>query len=150
MRPTLLLALLCLFLPLPAAASEIVEAVIFTRTGEVPLRLEVAATPETRRAGLMHRTSLAPQDGMLFLFPEIGDHAFWMKHTPLPLDMLFLDRECSVVHIEADVAPHSLAQRRSGQPINAVIELDAGRAMQEGVAVGDKVRYELPEGMEIY
>lgn len=132
-----------------SALAEDVDATVFTKKGEVPLRLEVAATPETRIKGLMDRDSLAPLDGMLFLFPSPHDYSFWMKDTRIPLDMLFIDDKNRIVHVEADVPPYTKAERASGQQVVAVIELDGGRASRESIAKGDHVRYDLPPSFQV-
>lgn len=133
----------------PGMAAEAVDVTVYTTKGEVPLQLELAATPESRIQGLMHRDTLAPLDGMLFLFPKAHDYAFWMKDTRIPLDILFVNDEQRIVHIARDVAPYTKAERASGQPIVAVIELDGGRALKEAIAEGDHVRYDLPKSLEI-
>lgn len=132
-----------------ATATEVVDVVIYTTRGEVPLKLELASTPETRVQGLMNRDGLAPADGMLFLFPSAYDYSFWMKDTRIPLDMLFINEKRAIVHIEADVPPYTRAERSSGQEITAVIELDGGRASSESIAEGDRVRYDLPKDIEV-
>lgn len=132
-----------------AALAASIDATIYTKKGEVPLQLELAATPESRVKGLMDRDSLDPLDGMLFLFPTPHDYSFWMKDTRLPLDMLFIDEQRRIVHIEANVAPYTKAERSSGQPVVAVIELDGGRASAESIAKGDHVRYDLPPSFKV-
>ncbi len=139
-----LLAALVVALCATSAMAEVVDATIFTKKGEVPLRLELAATPETRVKGLMDRDSLAPLDGMLFLFPTPHDYTFWMKDTRIPLDMLFIDEKNAIVHIEANVPPYTKSERGSGREVVAVIELDGGRASAESIGKGDHVRYDLP------
>ena len=126
------------------------DVTVYTTHGEVPLKLEVAATPEARIHGLMQRDTLKPYDGMLFLFPQAYDYTFWMKNTMIPLDMLFVCDKHNIAHIEENVAPYTTAERSSGRDdIIAVIELDGGRASREGIAVKDHVRYELPKGTAI-
>ena len=144
-----LLAALVVAFCATSALAEVVDATIFTKKGEVPMRLEVAATPETRVKGLMDRDSIAPLDGMLFLFPTPHDYAFWMKDTRIALDMLFVDASNRIVHVEADVPPYSKSERASGQQIVAVIELDGGRASRESIAKGDHVRYDLPPSITV-
>ncbi len=132
-----------------AKALEVVDAVVYTTQGEVPLKLELAATPETREHGLMKRDTLSPNDGMLFLFPTAEDYAFWMKDTRIPLDMLFINAAHEVVHIEVAAKPFSTRSRSSGKDIVAVIELDGGRAGRESIVEGDRVRYDLPPALEV-
>jgi uncharacterized membrane protein (UPF0127 family) len=139
----------CLNNPATAAEPPIVEAVVYTKKGEIPLQLELANTPPAREKGLMQRATI-PQDGMLFLFPVASDHHFWMKNTSLPLDIIFISPAHTIAHIEHNVEPYSLEHRSSGKLINSVIELDAGRAVKDGIAVGDKLRYELPASIAVY
>ena len=77
-------------------------ATISTPNGEI-LFAEVADTPAKRAQGLMFRTNLAPDRGMLFTFPELGHWTFWMKNTKIPLDIIWLDGSGKVVHIEPHV-----------------------------------------------
>lgn len=151
MTPLALLLLFICGLPLHATAqTPPVDAIIYTTRGEIPLKLITAATPEERRVGVMNRDTLKPFDGMLFLFPDENDYSFWMKDTRIPLDMIFVDARQTIVHVESDVEPYSLRKRNCGRKVNAVIELDGGRAAREGIAAGDNVRYELPKNMEIH
>lgn len=148
MRLFLALALLA---TIPSAAfAQIADAVVYTRGGEVPLKLELATTPEQRRTGLMHRQELAPHDGMLFVFPISGIHSFWMKNTALPLDMLFINEHQTVVHIAEHTTPYATSPYGPDAPVIAVIELDAGRSSRDSIAVGDKVRYVVPDTIEVY
>ncbi len=145
------LATLC-FLLLPAlalAAPATTDVTVYTKAGERPLKLEMATTPDTREHGLMGRNDLGDDDGMLFVFPKAYDAAFWMKDTPLPLDMLFIGPDHTVTHIETQAQPYSLNPRKAGAATIAVIELDGGQAAKDGVAVGDMVRYALPLDMPV-
>lgn len=142
------LSLLILLLPSLAAATSI-DAMIFTRQGEVSLSLELATTPETRAQGLMKRHDMGGGDGMLFLFPTAKRHSFWMKDTPRPLDMLFVDADHSIAHIVPDTVPYSTTAHRPPKPVLSVIELDAGSAARKGISVGDKVKYALPSSIEV-
>jgi hypothetical protein len=147
----MMLVLAVFLFTIPAHASDlpVIDTTIYTTQGEVPLKLEVAATPEAREHGLMERIRLAPFDGMLFLFPTDDDHRFWMKNTRLPLDMLFVGDDRSVAAVEADTAPYSLDLHHAGRPVRSVIELDGGRAAKDGIEPGDKVRYALPPSLDI-
>lgn len=96
------------------------------------LRLQVAQTREQQRHGLMFRRSIKPYDGMYFAFDGSRPISMWMKNTYIPLDMLFLDKEGTIVQIIENTVPMSEAIISSDKPVTTVIELEAGRAAKEG------------------
>jgi uncharacterized membrane protein (UPF0127 family) len=145
----LLISICCALLAHAAVATETVKAHIATAQGDVQLTLELATDSATRARGLMERKTLAPNDGMLFLFPSASKLAFWMKNTPLPLDMLFLDASGHIVHIAARTTPYSETPVPSPKPAIAVIEIVGGRAARDGIQVGDRVAYRLPAGVHV-
>ncbi len=105
-------------------------------------RLEVTSTPQQAEVGLMYRTYLPKDHGMLFTFPEVKPVAFWMKNTKIPLDMLFI-RAGKVVHITHQAAPcqsEPCPIYPSGFPVDMVIELPGGTAKQDQLQVGTKVQ----------
>lgn len=106
--------------------------------GEHRFALEVADTPASRQRGLQGRTSLCPNCGMMFVFDAPGIYDFWMKDTPLPLDILWV-RDGRVVGIVSATEP--LSERTISAPAEAdtVIELSAGTAAARGIATGDSV-----------
>ncbi len=117
-------------------------AVITTAHGNrIALDLEIAATPEARERGLMQRQRLAPYDGMVFFFPTPAPQRFWMKDTPLPLDMLFVDEMGRIVYIHT-ATPLSLEPIGPSTPVRSVIEIAAGRASTENITVGNTVTYD--------
>ena len=132
-----------------ALADTPIAARVGTHHGPVSLKLELATTPTTREYGLMNRKTLAPGDGMLFAFPRPTRLSFWMKNTLIPLDMLFIDTNGTVVTLHPNAEPLSLAPIDSEVPIIAVIELNGGRAKQEGIAVGDHIDYALPKDAHV-
>ena len=89
--------------------------------------------------GLMHRERLDADAGMLFLFPEEERRSFWMKNTLIPLDMLFVNREGTVVNVVERATPMTLAPRRSARPASAVLEVNGGWSAAHGVRAGDRV-----------
>ena len=109
--------------------------------GPVTVYVEVADTPDTQTRGLMYRTHLDPDGGMIFLFDREQNHSFWMKNTPLPLDMIFISRDGRVVGVHTKAEPFSLKPIDVGQPSRAVLEVNAGFAAGHGIAVGDPVAY---------
>ncbi len=111
---------------------------------------ELAVTEEERAKGLMFREKLLPDQGMLFVFEREGLHSFWMKNTLIPLDMLWLDSGKRVIHIAADVPPCPAEPCPSyGPEIPAryVLELKAGQAAAQGIKVGDRLQFVLPESV---
>lgn len=104
--------------------------------------LEVADTDFLRERGLSYRASLAPQTGMLFVFDAPGNLKFWMKDMNFPLDIIWLDADKKVVHIEQSVSPSTYPQSFGPEiPTQYVIELNAGEAKALGLSRGDTVRF---------
>src|SRR5262249_34533166 len=79
------------------ACSHHPAAIVHTDHGSVRITIEVAADDATRTRGLMYRTELADGHGMLFVFDDVTDHAFWMKNTVIPLDMIFIGPDHRIV-----------------------------------------------------
>ncbi len=109
--------------------------------------MEIADTPEERRNGLMNRSHLPENHGMLFVFPEEWPRTFWMKHTEIPLDIIFLDAQRRIINIEqADpepgVPPEELERYTSDRPARYVIELEQGFAERNGIGPGTIARWE--------
>jgi uncharacterized membrane protein (UPF0127 family) len=111
------------------------------RGGRFTVAVELARTDVERARGLMARSTLGADAGMLFVFDETGDHAFWMKNTLIPLDMIFIGDDGRVVGVVARATPGSL-EPRSGGPSRYVLEVNGGWAEAHGVAPGDPVRFE--------
>jgi len=89
----------------------------------------------------MFRRELEPMHGMLFLFGVDADRPFWMKNTPLSLDILFIDASLRVVGIHANTVAYSERQLRAGRRSRYVLEMAAGFCAREGVQVGDSVEF---------
>lgn len=96
---------------------------------------EVAATPADRAQGLMHRQSLAPNQGMIFVFPVTATHCFWMKNTPLPLSIAFLDEKGSIINIE-EMAPQTEDNHCPARPARFALEMNAGWFKAKGLKAG--------------
>jgi uncharacterized membrane protein (UPF0127 family) len=118
------------------------RVVVHAAHGPVTISVEIAATPARRERGLMYRTDLGADAGMLFLFPRDDDLRFWMKNTPLPLDMVFIDASRTIVGIVADTRPFSTQALGVGKPSRYVLEVHAGYCVKHGIAAGDKVDFE--------
>lgn len=101
--------------------------------------VEIADTDERRALGLMYRTSLAADAGMLFDFKQDEDVAMWMRNTRIPLDMLFIDRTGKIVNIAERAVPFSEATISSAAPVRAVLEVNGGTVDRLGIKPGDQV-----------
>ena len=115
--------------------------VIETQRGPARFTIELAETPIQQQRGLMFRPTLAPDAGMLFVYGDERPRSFWMKNTPLPLDILFVKANGTIVRIAANAKPFSEDPIPSREPVGAVLEIPGGRAAQLGVSVGNKVRH---------
>lgn len=102
------------------------------------ITLEFAITPAERTMGLMHRTSIEPDAGMLFIFTDDKPRTFWMKNTLIPLDIIFLDADGTVQNVAqgermVESGYHSL------RPARMVLELNVGWCAQHGLKAGDVI-----------
>ena len=132
-------ALLAPFTADAAALLPIENIVIDSSGGPRRFSVEIAADDASRSVGLMHRTQLAPDAGMLFDFKSPIMAAFWMKDTPLPLDMLFVRADGTISTVAANAVPYSTAEIVSAEPIRIVIEINGGLAKKLGILPGAKV-----------
>ena len=112
--------------------------------------MEVCANDAERGRGLMFRKSLDDLNGMIFIFPEEREHTFWMKNTYIPLDMLFLSKDLTIVGILENTAPLTETPRSVGKPSTYVVELAGGVTKKFGIKVGDRLRIDgsLPAARE--
>ncbi|WP_254536746.1 DUF192 domain-containing protein [Halomarina litorea] len=111
------------------------------------ISLEVARTDAEHRRGLMGRESLAADHGMVFVFESAGDRVFWMKDTLIPLDMIFVSENGTVINVEhAHVQPNAsnseLERYRSDAPAQYVVEVNRGFANETGIGPGTQVEFE--------
>jgi uncharacterized membrane protein (UPF0127 family) len=111
------------------------------------IRAEIAGTPQEHARGLMFRSSLPPDRGMIFNFPDVDRRPFWMFQTLIPLDIIWMDPEGAIVEISADTPPCESRQaadcRNYGgaAPSQYVLELAAGQAAAHGLKVGDRILF---------
>lgn len=109
------------------------------QVGDRRITVEVAADDASRSRGLMFRERLAPNHGMLFVFPEATPHCFWMKNTPLPLSIAFIDTQGSIVSL-ADMQPYSLDSHCSIAPALYALEMEQGWFARHGARPGTMVK----------
>jgi len=125
----------------PASSVPTTEPQAVVKIAGQTIYLEVAQTPQQQATGLMHRTELASNQGMLFPFNPPQTVGFWMKNVPIPLDIIFLHHN-KVVKIAGNLPPCTgdpCAVYPSGGPIDQVIELRGGLAAQLGLELGDSL-----------
>jgi uncharacterized membrane protein (UPF0127 family) len=111
-------------------------------------RVEVARTPEQQGQGLMFRTEMGPNEGMIFPTATPQFRSFWMRNTVIPLDLLFIGADQLVGNIAADAVPYSLDSIPSEGPVIAVLELNGGRAKALGITPGARVTWNDPAPVE--
>lgn len=99
---------------------------------------ETATTDQTRRVGLMHRERLAPNHGMLFVFEDKSQQCFWMRNTPLPLTIAFIEDDGTIVQL-ADMAPKTDVSHCSQKAIRYALEMEQGWFAKRGIAPGARV-----------
>jgi uncharacterized membrane protein (UPF0127 family) len=109
-----------------------------TSRGTWAVKIEIARTEQEMQRGLMYRTKLDQDRGMLFLFAVPEVHAFWMHNTLIPLDMIFLGEDRAVVGIVANAAPQTDTLRRVNNPSKYVLEVGGGEAAAHGVVPGTR------------
>lgn len=131
--------------PEPAIiADEALEPLeIVTANGPVRLRVTIADTDEERSKGLMFRSVLDEDEGMLFDFQRPQPVAFWMKNTLIPLDMIFIGADGRIVNIAENTRPYSLDQVPSAAPVLAVLEIGGGLSAELGIKPGDRVLHRI-------
>jgi uncharacterized protein len=113
-----------------------------TSAGKVrAFTVEVAATSPQQAKGLMFRTALADDRGMIFPFGDERMASFWMKNTPIPLDIIFIRADGKIENIAENTIPYSLEPVGSTAPVAAVLELRGGLTGELGIAPGDVVRW---------
>lgn len=143
-NPARLLGLVpALLTAVPALAATTPDrALVRAADSNLELTTEIADTQALRRKGLMHRTSLAENHGMLFIYADPAERGVWMKNTLLPLDVLFLDATGRIVAILKNLPP-CLADPcpvyRSESPANYMLEVNAGYADRHMLKIGDRL-----------
>ena len=110
------------------------------RIGETTLRIEIVDTQELREKGLSERMSLEKNKGMLFVFEKPGTPGFWMKDMNFAIDIIWIDKDNKVVEITNSITPETFPEVfYSKEPIQYVLEVNAGWAKENDVQLRDKV-----------
>ena len=133
------IAILGWALLLPALPASGQLPVLELNAGIYVIRAEVASTFESRARGLMYRESLAPNQGMLFVFPQLETHCMWMKNTPRPLSVAFIDPAGEIVSI-SDMSPHTEEAHCAARPAKYALEMNRGWFAAKGIRAGTKLQ----------
>ena len=124
-----------------------VTITLHTENGKpLPIKAEIADSPEERAAGLMFRKSLGKNKGMLFVFPDSAVRNFWMKNTLIPLDMVFIAENMTIVKIHRAVPCSSepCPLYNSGKSAKYVLEVNANLTSAYGIHEGSAAKVSLP------
>ena len=112
---------------------------ISLKAGSQTIKADIAATDETRQKGLMFRTKMAANEGMLFVFTQIGYHAMWMRNTPINLSVAYIDESGKIVSIHEMTAFDETSHQSAG-PTRYALEMNAMWFTKNKVKVGDIIR----------
>jgi hypothetical protein len=145
MTRILTISLLSLALAIPAMAQSLDPLQIVSGAKTHAFQVEVADSPEETERGLMNRKELGRDRGMIFDFGAPRPTGMWMKNTLIPLDMLFLDTDGTILAIARNARPGSLRIVDPGMPVKGVLEINGGQAAELGLKPGDRVVHRIFE-----
>lgn len=121
-----------------------IPVTVAAESGEVVFSAEVADSPALRQKGLMFREALGDRAGMIFLFADERARSFWMKNTLIPLDMIFIRADRTILGVVANAVPRTLTSRGVPGPSQFVLEIRGGLAAELGIAAGQTVQFYAP------
>jgi uncharacterized membrane protein (UPF0127 family) len=127
----------------PVSKLPVIDLTVHSQGKKHAFRVEVAATQEQQARGLMFRTEMGADEGMLFPEKTPRQPSFWMKNTVIPLDIIFIGTDGRILNIE-QALPYDLSPVPSEGLAIGVLELNSGRSAQLGIKPGDKVSWKLP------
>ena len=113
--------------------------IILLEAGSKHVQVELANSPHARNQGLMYRTILGEDCGMLFAFPDLSMRSFWMKNTALPLSIAFINESGIITNIE-DMTPFSIDNIYSECPVNFALEMKQGWFQENHIVPGDLIK----------
>jgi uncharacterized membrane protein (UPF0127 family) len=141
----ILLALGALFFTQPEQSPAAPETshVVLIGNGTVRMNVEIADTPGEWASGLMNRTSMPQDAGMIFIFGNEAPRYFWMENTLIPLDMIFIASNLTIIDIHENAVPLCEDIIASSGPCKYVLEINGGQCAESGIEVGDRVALDL-------
>jgi len=125
----------------PVSGLKVIPLTVTTAAGPHVFKVEVAASPAEQERGLMFRTAMGADEGMIFPMDPPRPAAFWMKNTVIPLDIIFVGADHKVLNIAANAVPYDLEPLPAFGNAAGVLELNGGRAAQIGLKPGDTVTW---------
>ncbi len=125
-----------------APAGSTAKVILEGATGPTSVTVEVVRSPGLVQKGLMYRKFLPADAGMIFLMGDEDDHHFWMKNTLIPLDIMFISADHTVVGVLENMQPLDTTSKGVGKPSVYVLEVNGGWAKAHGVGAGTKVRFD--------
>ena len=108
----------------------------------IRLDIEIAETEYETQTGLMYRNSMEDRQGMLFIFPDVAYHSFYMKNTKFPLDIIYIDEQLKVASIIKNAQPLNESSLPSQVPVKYVLEVKAGLSDVWGINTGDLIAFQ--------
>lgn len=119
----------------------VVPLTVKSKNGKHAFKVEVAASSEEQAKGLMFRTEMGADEGMIFPMDPPRMASFWMKNTVIPLDIIYVGTNRKVLNIAVRAVPYDTKPLFSKGPVSLILELNGGRAAELGIAPGDKVAW---------
>ncbi len=119
------------------------ELFVLSTTGKHKFKVEIAKTPREQEIGLMYRTKLDQNAGMLFDYGALTKIQMWMKNTFIPLDMIFINNQGIIESFHERTVPKSLRIISSQGPVRAVLEVNAGTISRLKIKVGDRIYHKI-------
>lgn len=129
----------------PISGLEIIEVAVVTDDKRIIFKTELAQTGQAQTRGLMFRTELADNEAMIFPSAVAEMRSFWMRNTPISLDIIFVGTDGRITNIAENTEPYSLESLPSKGLASAVLEIRGGLSDELGIEPGDAVEYTLPE-----
>ena len=129
----------------PISGLSIIEVVVESDAQRHAFKTELAQSAESQSRGLMFRTELADNEAMLFPSDTLEPRGFWMKNTPLSLDIIFIGTDNRILNIAANTVPYSTKSVFSDGPTAAVFEIRGGLAAKLGITEGNRVTWSIPD-----
>lgn len=129
------------------------EAISFTKEGVLTilkqetdsiltqLDIEIAESEYETQTGLMYRESMEDNQGMLFIFPDVAMHSFYMKNTQIALDIVYIDESLKIASFQRDAQPYNETGLSSKVPVKYVLEINAGLSERLGLDIGDAISF---------